>query len=660
MARSSSQKFISRVRAPRVCITYEVETFGASKEFQLPFVIGVLADLVGKPSTPQPGLESRRMTPIDVDNFDARMQELKPRAAFSTADTLRGEGEMLVDLTFERMDDFMPASIARKIPDLDKLLQARTQLVNLAAYMDGKTGAESLVSSLLSDTHLQGEGISATHLQGEGTRTQQPAPEACALSSQPPADLSSLLQKQFKPKTDLALAQVRTALQTLLAQARSVDISAGQEPAAIIAAIVAGIDRRLTRQINLILHHPDFQQLESAWRGLLYLVTTVESNETLKIRFMSLSKVELGKVIARYRGPAWDQSPLFKKIYEEEYGQLGGEPYGCLIGDYEFSQSPPDIEILTGMAEIAAAAHAPFLAGASPALMQIRRWQDISMPRDISSLFSAPEYARWRLLRESEDSRYLTLTLPRFLARVPYGEKTDPVEDFAFEEEASGTDPSGFVWLNSAYALGANIARAFTLYGWMARIRGTESGGVVEYLPTQQFPAEDGSIGASPTEISISDRWEAELTRSGLTPLLYSKTTGSAVFFGAQSMHRAPEYDDPDVTAAAALAARLPYLLACCRFVHYIKSMARARVGAFMEREAMERWLNDWIAAYVDPDPTTSSAENKARRPLADAQIVLEPIEGNMANYRGKIYLRPSYQLEGLPISLRFVTKLPS
>jgi type VI secretion system protein ImpC len=317
------------------------------------------------------------------------------------------------------------------------------------------------------------------------------------------------------------------------------------------------------------------------------------------------------------------------------------------------------VEILQDIARIASAAHVPFLSAAAPSLMKIDTWQDISVPRDISRVYSTADYASWRALRESEESRYLTLTMPRFLARLPYGEQTRPVEGFAFEEALQGSETRSFVWANSAYALGANIARAFAAYRWCALFQGPESGGVVEGLATHEFPSEDGGIYTSPTEIRISDRWEAELARNGLTPLVASKNAGSAVFFSAQSIQKPPEYDDPDITAAAVLAARLPYVLTCCRFVQYLKCIARSSVGSFRSREDMERSLNDWIAQYIDHDPASSSEEAKARRPLADAQIVVESIEGNPASHRGKIYLRPQYQLKSLPGSLRFATMLP-
>jgi type VI secretion system protein ImpC len=348
-------------------------------------------------------------------------------------------------------------------------------------------------------------------------------------------------------------------------------------------------------------------------------------------------------------------------MYEEEYGQFGGEPYGCLVGDYHFDHSPPDVEMLSSMAQIAAATHAPFISGVAPSLMQMDSWAELSNPRDLTKIFQTPEYAAWRSLRESEDARYIGLAMPRFLARLPYGAKTDPVEEFDFEEETESADSSKYVWANSAYAMALNINRSFKTYGWCSRIRGIESGGAVEGLPTHTFPTDDGGVDMKcPTEIAISDRREAELSKVGLMPLIHKKNSDFAAFIGAQSLQKPAEYEDPDATANANLAARLPYLFATCRFAHYLKCIVRDKVGSFKERDDMQRWLQNWITQYVDGDPTRSSEDTKARKPLAAAEVVVEEVEGNPGYYSSKFYLRPHYQLEGLTVSLRLVSKLPS
>ncbi|PLY14637.1 MAG: type VI secretion system contractile sheath large subunit [Sedimenticola sp.] len=475
------------------------------------------------------------------------------------------------------------------------------------------------------------------------------------------SEFSSLLQKEFKPKSDRAQEAVVNAVKTLAEQALADTGLISDDAIRSIESIIAEIDKRLSDQVNLIMHHDDFQKLEGSWRGLSHLVNNTETDEMLKIRVFNVSKNDLHRTLRKYKGTAWDQSPIFKQIYEHEYGQFGGEPYGCLVGDYYFDQSPPDVEMLGAIAQIAASAHAPFISAAAPKVMNMETWQELSDPRDLTKIFQTPEYAAWRSLRESEDARYIGLTMPRFLARLPYGASTDPVEEFAFEEDTEGADHSKYAWANSAYAMGVNINRAFKLYGWCSRIRGIESGGSVEGLPTHTFPTDDGGVDMKcPTEIAISDRREAELAKNGFMPLLHKKNSDFAAFIGAQSLQKPTEYDDPDATANANLAARLPYLFAVSRFAHYLKSIVRDKIGSFKEREDMEKWLNSWIMKYVEPNPSTASEEDKARKPLAAAEVVVEEVEGNPGYYNSKFFLRPHYQLEGLTVSLRLVSKLPS
>lgn len=486
---------------------------------------------------------------------------------------------------------------------------------------------------------------------------QAQAPAAALESS----EFAALLQKEFKPKSDQAREAVEVAVRTLAEQALATTQLISDDTLRSIQAMIAAIDQKLTEQVNLIIHHQDFQQLESAWRGLHYLVNNTETDEQLKIRVMNISKKELGKTLKKFKGTAWDQSPIFKRVYEEEYGQFGGEPFGTLVGDYYFDHSPPDVELLTEMAQVAAAAHAPFLAAGSPTLMQMESWQELANPRDLTKIFQTPEYAAWRSLRESEDSRYIGLAMPRFLARQPYGARTSPVAEFDFEEDVEGADHNKYTWANSAYGMAVNINRSFKMYGWCTRIRGVESGGAVEGLPCHTFPTDDGGVDMKcPTEIAISDRREAELAKNGFMPLVHKKNTDLACFIGAQSLQQAAEYDDPDASANAKLATRWPYLFPTCRFAHFLKCIVRDKIGSFKERADMASWLNRWISNYVESNPAMASEEDKARRPLAAAEVVVEEIEGNPGYYTSKIFLRPHYQLEGLTVSLRLVSKLPS
>jgi type VI secretion system protein ImpC len=474
-------------------------------------------------------------------------------------------------------------------------------------------------------------------------------------------DFSALLNKEFKPKSDRAKEEVEKAVSTLAEYVLKDTAFVSDDAVNSIQSIIAQIDKKISDQVNQILHHEDFQKLEGSWRGLHYMVNNTETDETLKIKVMNISKKELGKTLKKFKGTSWDQSPLFKKLYEEEFGQFGGEPFGCLTGDYHFDHSPQDVELLAQIAQISAASHAPFITGVAPSTLQMDSWSELANPRDLTKIFSTPEYAAWRSLRDSDDSKYIGMELPRFLSRLPYGAKTDPIDEFEFEEDTEAAHSKNYTWSNAAYAMATNINRSFKLYGWCSRIRGIESGGAVENLPVHSFPTDDGGVDMKcPTEIAISDRREAELAKSGFMPLIHKKNSDFAAFIGAQSLQKPAEYDDPDATANANLAARLPYLFATCRFAHYLKCIVRDKIGSFKEKDEMQRWLANWINQYVDGDPINSNENTKARKPLAAAEVVLEEVEGNPGYYSSKFFLRPHYQLEGLTVSLRLVSKLPS
>lgn len=413
--------------------------------------------------------------------------------------------------------------------------------------------------------------------------------------------------------------------------------------------------------LSAILHHEAFQHLERSWRGLHYLVHNTETDEHLKIRVLNISKRELTRLMKRYSAGEWKQSPLFKKLYEEPFGMPGGEPYGCLVGDYPFDNTPADIELLAAMGRICAAIHAPFIAAASPALLGMASWQELGHPRDLTRIFMTPEYAQWRSLRESENSRYIALTLPRFLGRLPYGGGTNPIGILdTFDEITGEADAESYVWCNAAYAMAVNINRAFRTYGWCARIRGVESGGVVEGLPVHSFHTNEGRVELkSPTEISITDRREAELEKLGFLPLLHRPNSDTAVFIGAQSLYQPPRFDHPEASANAAIAARLPFIFVCSRFAHYLMAISRDRVGAFKEIKALERWLNQWVSQYVDPEPGSSTGEARAGKPLAAAEVVLEESGEALGFLNAQVFLQPSYQLEGLTAAMRIDLILP-
>ncbi|MET1415350.1 type VI secretion system contractile sheath large subunit [Roseibium sp. HPY-6] len=486
-----------------------------------------------------------------------------------------------------------------------------------------------------------------------------------ATSEQSPEEFSSILKQNFRIKSENETANelVDNAMSTFLSEALGDQALIKDDVYDTIDEMIAKLDEKLTSQVNEIIHAPQFQKLESAWRGIDYLVHNSETDASLKLQFLNISKKELAGVFKSYRGAKWDQSPLFKQIYEAEFGQLGGQPYGCLVGDYEFGYDPQDITVLRGMAKIASAAHAPFLAAADPQLMQMESWTELPSKRDLSKVFDTEIHAQWRTLRESEDSRYLGLSLPRVLARQPYGAKSDPVEEFAFEEEFGDESHDNYAWMNSAYAMATNINKAYKEFGWTVRIRGVESGGLVEDLPTHVFETDDGGVDQKcPAEIAISDRREHEISRLGLIPLIHRKNTDQAAFLGAQSVFKPRQFSGPDgkdATASDNLSARLPYMFATTRFAHYLKVMVRNKIGSTKESAQLQRWLNDWIMDYVDGDPDNSTEETKARKPLREAKVTIIDDEENPGYYRAQFFLRPHYQLEGMDIGMSLASRIP-
>ena len=426
---------------------------------------------------------------------------------------------------------------------------------------------------------------------------------------------------------------------------------------AMINARIAQIDALLSAQLNEILHHPSFQKLEGTWRGLKYLLSQSETSENLKIKVLNVSKKELLKDLQR--AAEFDQSAFFKKAYEEEFGVFGGAPFGAFVGDYEISKSPEDMEFLEKVSQVAAAAHAPFITGTDPDMFNLESYTELDAPRDMAKIFDSTLYAKWKSFRQSDDSRYVALTLPRILIRQPYGKATVPVEDFDYEEGVDGRDHSKYAWSNAAWALGAKITQSFALYGWCATIRGVEGGGLVDGLPVHNFTTESGDIAMKcPTETPISDRREKELADLGFAPLVHCKGTDYAAFFSVQSAQKPAVYNTPEATANARISAQVPYIFAVSRFAHYLKAMMRDKIGSYMSRSECETFLNTWIAQYVILDDNAGPAM-KAKFPLREAKIQVEDIPGKPGAYRAVAHLRPHFQLDELSMSMRLVAELP-
>ncbi len=434
-------------------------------------------------------------------------------------------------------------------------------------------------------------------------------------------------------------------------------MAVSKDAEAMINARIAQIDHLMSIQLNEVLHHAAFQKLEGTWRGIKYLIANSETSDQLKVKIFNCNKRELLRDLQR--APEFDQSTLFKKVYEEEFGIFGGAPFASMIGDYEFSRHPEDVELLERIAQVASSAHAPFLSAASPEMFNLENFTTLDAPRDLGKVFDTTEYAKWKSFRASEDSRYVGLCVPRILIRMPYGRNQTQVEEFNYEEGVDGTDHTRYLWSNAAYALGARLTNAFARHGWCAAIRGVEGGGLVEGLPVHNFYTDEGDVAMKcPTEVPITDRREKELADQGFVPLVHCKNTDYAAFFSVQSCQKPKLYDKAEANANARLSTQLPYILAVSRFAHYLKAMMRDKIGSFMSRSDCENWLNKWIINYVTPDDN-AGPDVKAARPLREARIEVSEVPGKAGAYRAIAYLRPHFQLDELTVSLRLVAELP-
>ena len=427
---------------------------------------------------------------------------------------------------------------------------------------------------------------------------------------------------------------------------------------------IAALDQKVSTQLNAVMHHERFSKLEGSWRGLHYLVMNSETGTSLKLRMMNISKRELSRDLQR--AVEFDQSQTFKKLYENEFGTPGGEPYGALIGDYEWTNHPDDIETMRLMSNVAAACFAPFISAAGPSMMGFESWTELTKPRDLAKIFETAEYTKWRSFRETEDARFLVLTMPRTLARLPYGAATMAIDEFGYEEapydeagRPKAMNHNDYCWMNAAYVMGARMTDAFAQNGFCVAIRGAEGGGKVQNLPTHVFTSDDGDSDTKcPTEVGITDRREFELSNAGFLPLCHYKNTDYSVFFGAQSVQKPKKYDRPEATANAAISARLPYMMATSRFAHFLKVMARDKIGSFMEASDCEAWLNRWIMNYVNSNPS-AGPEMKAKYPLRDARVEVKEIPGKPGSYNAIAYLQPWLQMEELTTSMRMVARIP-
>jgi type VI secretion system protein ImpC len=469
--------------------------------------------------------------------------------------------------------------------------------------------------------------------------------------------LDQIIRDGRMARDDMQKTYARDLISEFVNQILEEGMVVGNDTVAMLNHQIALIDEMLTAQVNAIMHDEAFQRLEGSWRGLHYLVMNTETGTQLKLRLWNVTKQEL--LADLEKATEFDQSVLFKKVYEAEYGTFGGHPYSLLIGDFEFGRHPQDIALLEKISNVAAAAHAPFLAGASPALFDMDSFVELGVPRDLAKTFESMELIKWRSFRDMEDSRYVVLTLPHILMRLPYGPDTVPVEGFDFVEEVDGRDHAKYLWANAAWAMAQRITQAFALYKWCGAIRGVEGGGLVQGLPTHTFKTDEGDIALKcPTEIAITDRREKELSDLGFIALCHCKGTDYAAFFGGQTTNKPVVYNTNDANANARISAQLPYILAASRFAHYLKSMMRDKIGRFMSREEVQSYLNTWIADYVLLNDSASQ-DIKAQYPLREARVDVTDIPGKPGCYKAVAFLRPHFQLDELTVSIRLVAELP-
>ena len=640
----SAQKKLLRVRPPRVRITYDVHTNGAIEKRELPFIVGIFADLSGdrdsEATAPVPvDMKERRIVDIDRDNFNEVLRQSVPRVLLKDVDNVLpgGTGKLAGEVVvFESISDFDPIAVVHKVKVLSDVFEQRKALRDAQARAEVHDDAAKALE----------DGVTA--IEGSGAWS---------------ADAGTKINAGFPEKDDAFKATLAKAFEVHVVPVIAGENGKGLGAALSIDHAVAAIDKALSKQLSLVMHSARFKEMESTWRALYYLVSRSETGPQLKLRVFNATLKELQDDLSK--AVEFDQSRLFKLIYEAEYGTYGGSPYSLLIGGYEFGPSASHMGFIEAMSGVAAAAHAPFIAAASPELFGLSGFGDLAKPRELSKVFEGADLAQWGDFRNSEDSRYVSLVLPRAMLRLPYGEKTLPADGFNYDEsvlsDAGLPDNANFLWGNAAYFLAERITNAFSIYSWTAAIRGVEGGGLVEGLPIYTFRS-GGDDGIKelfcPTEVAITDRREKELNDLGFISLCHCKGTGKAAFFGGQTTNKPKKYINADANANAALSSRLPYILAASRFAHYIKVIVREKVGGFLTRGNVEAFLNTWISQYVLLDDNASQ-EVKSAFPLREASIVVVDVPGEPGAYKATVFLKPHFQLEELTTSIRLVADLP-
>lgn len=646
MAFESLQKKLSRFRPPQVHITYDVEVAGAIEKRELPFVIGVLADFSGKPAEPLPRVRDRRFVAINRDSFDSVLERCRPRIELQVPSRLQDDGEtspLAVTLNFGSLADFSPEPIAAQMPTLSDLLALRHRLTTVSSALFGNDRLEEKLQSILAEQ----EELARTHRELQAMKDPLNV-------VQPSSAVQELLDYARIEKSAEARAAAAEWLSDFLEQAARGELVVSRDTESIINARLATLDHVITRQLDEVLHHPDFQRLEATWRSLWYLVDQTEISISLQIRVLNISKRDLLREFER--ATEFDQTSIYKKVYEDEYGTVGGTPFALLIGDYSFSRDGRDIALLTQMTQLGAAAHVPFIAGASPGMFNLDGFTELTLPRDLSKIFDSDDYAAWRSFRQGQDARFAALVLPHMLLRLPYASDTNPVERFRYEERVDAHEH--YLWGNSAFALAARIADSFARSGWYAQIRGVEGGGLITGLPTHTTVNDDGEVVLKcPTEIAITDRRQLELVRLGFVPLLHVKNSDSAVFFAVPSCCKPQKYLDDELNAAELASVGLDCVLAVSRFTHYLRCLMRDKIGTFASAQECEEYLNLWLATYVLSNEGGVSPD--ASVPLKYGKVELSESFGTRETHRTNLEIQPLFQFANVNRPLRATVLLP-
>jgi type VI secretion system protein ImpC len=659
-------------RPPRVHITYDVETGGAMEKKELPFIVGVMSCLSGAPDDVTP-LKERKFVEIDRDNFndifkgynvhcsfeipedtsvvaekssgDEKKTKKKPETSESAeSNSPVKEKTTSLTLAFSKMDDLEPLQIISQIPSMFAQYSVRSCLRDMRGKLDGNDALEKIVTELLDSKDKRTDFIKAFAEGSDATSNES---------------VKNMLEKGKMALDDsqrpYAIELIRHFTGSILS---SLPEDNRKGATALLTEKINQIDIAISGQLDKIMHHEEFKKIEATWRGLHYLVFKTRTCTSLKIKVLNVSKDELQKDMRK--AADFDQSALFKMIYEAEYGTYGGNPFSLLVGDYDFGRHPDDVFLLDKISGVAATAHAPFISAAHSKLFDLDNYFELQKPRDLSKIFESDELIKWRSFRESEDSRYVSLVLPKVLLRLPYGPDTVIANGINYVESVDTAGAKDFLWGNAAYMLAERITNAFSLYGWTAAIRGVESGGLVEDLPVYTFKNNDGDIVMTcPTQTAITDRREKELNDLGFISLCHKKGSDKAVFFGGQTTNLPKKYFSNDANANARISSMLPYILAASRFAHYIKAIMREKVGKFLIRDNVETLLNGWIANYILLDDSAANSV-KARYPLREGKVVVTDVPGQPGVYKAVAFLKPHFQLEELTVSIRLVANLPA